>query len=116
MVSTNITIKEIIGTVRDIIKIQHMFSFGYTIECSHAAYRLSHPGCLLYTPSRELFGGSAVLIPFGATPSQISFYDHTRYFAFWVAHNQEYLIENQNIVILNGIDKNYARTKLRKSE
>ena len=33
-----------------------------------------------------------------------------------MAHNQEYLIENQSIVILNGIDKNYAKTHLRKSE
>jgi len=30
-------------------------------------------------------------------------------------HNQEYLIENQKIAILNGIDKNYAKTMVKKS-
>jgi hypothetical protein len=33
-----------------------------------------------------------------------------------VAHNQEYLIENQKIEILNGIDKNYAKKTIKKSE
>ncbi len=116
MVSTNITLKEMIGIAKDVMNIHHMFSFGYTIECSHAAYRLSSPWCLLYTPQRELFGGAAVLLPFGATANQISMYEQTQFFAFLVAHNQEYLIENQNIHILNGIDTAYARQKLRRSE
>jgi hypothetical protein len=33
-----------------------------------------------------------------------------------VAHNQEYLIENQKIIMLNGIDKNVAKATIKKSE
>lgn len=116
MVYTNITLKEIIGIARYAVKVKHMFSFWYTIECSHAAYRYSSPACFLYTPDRDLFGGSAAIIPFWATAMQVWFYDYTKHFAFFVAHNQEYLIENQTIEVLNGIEKTYAKTALKKSD
>lgn len=116
MVNTNITVKEIIGIARYAVKIKHMFSFWYTIECSHAAHRFSSPACFLYTPNRELFGWAAAIIPFWSTAAQVWFYDYTKQFAFFVAHNQEYLIENQNIYILNGIEKTYAKTVLKKSD
>lgn len=55
MVTTNISIKEMLGMVKYIDKVKHIFSFGYTNECSSVAFRLSRPACFLYTPSRELF-------------------------------------------------------------
>jgi hypothetical protein len=116
MVNTNVTLKEMIGISRHTMNIKHTFSFGYTIECSHAAHRFSSPACFLYTPNRDLFGGSAAIVPIGATAQQVGFYDYTKRFAFFVAHNQEYLIENNTIAILNGIDKNYARTTIKKSD
>jgi hypothetical protein len=95
---------------------KHIFSFWYTVECSHNVLRFSNPACFLYNPSRELFGGAAAIIPDGGTPWDVSYYEYTKNFAFYVAHNQEYLIENQNIQILNGIDKKYAKATLRTSE
>lgn len=116
MVTTNISLKEIISIARYANKIKYIFSFWYTTECSHAAYRFSYPGCFLYTPPRELFDGASAIIPYGGIPWQeIGFYDYTKNFAFYVMHNQEYLIENQKIAILNGIDKNYAKTMVKKS-
>lgn len=116
MVNTNITLKEMLGMARYAFKIKHMFSFGYTVECSHSAYRFSSPACFLYNPDRSLFGGASAIIPDGGTPGQVGYYEYTKNFAFYVAHNQEYLIENQKIAILNGIDKNYAKATIKKSE
>ena len=46
----------------------------------------------------------------------MGYYEYTKNFAFYVAHNQEYLIENQKIEILNGIDKAYAKSVAKKSD
>jgi hypothetical protein len=116
MVNTNISLKEMLGMVQYIDKVKHIFSFWYTTECSNVAYRFSRPGCFLYTPQRELFNGASAIIPDGGKSTEVWFYDYTKNFGFYVAHNQEYLIENQKIEILNGIDKNFAKTTLKKSE
>jgi hypothetical protein len=62
------------------------------------------PACLLYTPMRELFDGKAILLPNWATVNNISHYKEMQTFAFFVIYNQGFLIENQGIVILNGIN------------
>lgn len=116
MVTTNITLKEMLGMARYAYKLKHMFSFGYTVECSNITYKYSYPACFLYNPDRALFDGASAIIPDGGTPGEVGFYDYTKNFAFYVMHNQEYLIENQKIEILNGIDKNYAKTTVRKSD
>jgi len=116
MVTTNISLKEMLGMVKYADRLKHVFSFWYTVECSNLVYRFSYPGCFLYTPPQELMGGASAMIPDGWEATNVSFYDYTKNFAFFVAHNQEYLIENQKIEILNGIDKNFAKATLRKSE
>lgn len=116
MVTTNISLKEMLGMVKYIDRIKHIFSFWYTNECSNVAFRFSRPACFLYTPSRELFWWASAILPDGWSPTNISFYDYTKNFGFFVAHNQEYLIENQKIEILNGIDKNFAKATVKKSE
>ncbi len=109
MVFTNISSQELIGMVKYVKKIKHMFSFVLTSECSYKWYNLVGPGCFLYVPPRDLFGGSSVLLPNGSTPNKVSFYDYINHFVFFVAHKQEYLIENPRIVVKNGIDKVFAR-------
>lgn len=116
MVTTNISLKEMLGMVKYAYKLKYIFSFGYTVECSHVAYRFSSPACFLYNPDRSLFGGASAIIPDWGTPGDVSYYDYTKNFAFYVAHNQEYLIEDQKIEVLNGIDKNFAKTNLKKSD
>lgn len=116
MVNTNISLKEMLGIAKYAYKLEHIFSFGYTVECSHVAYRFSSPACFLYNPDRALFNGASAIIPDGGTPWVVWFYDYTKNFAFYVAHNQEYLIENQKIAILNGIDKNYAKKIIKKAD
>ncbi len=116
MVHTNITDKEIIGGFKYLNALKYIFSFTYTTECSHKTYRYSFPGCFLYTPDSSLFDWAAVIIPYGGTPGNFSFYNYTKKFASYVIYHQWYLIENPRITILNGIDKSYAKKVLKKSE
>ena len=51
-----------------------------------------------------------VMIPASPGAANASYYDYTKNFALFVAHNQEYLIEAPRIVVQNGIDKAYARS------
>ncbi len=116
MVTTNISMKEMLGMAKYAYSLKHIFSFWYTVECSNITYKFSYPGCFLYNPLRELFNGAAVIIPDGWVSTEVWFYKYTQKFGFFVTHNQWYLIENQKIQVLNAIDKNYAKATLRKSE
>lgn len=108
MVHTNIELKEILWMMKYVYDIKHFFSFGLTTECMHTSYELTQPWCFLYVPLRENFGWSSVLLPNGADVNNINNYEYTKNFAFFVTHNQDYLIENPNIIVYNGIDKSYA--------
>ena len=108
MVHTNISLKEMIGMFQYSYNFKHMFSFWLNTYCTYSSYKLTDAGCFLYNGNREAFGGQAVMIPNGATPGSISFYDYTKRFAFFVAHNNWYLIENPRIIIKNAIDKQFA--------
>lgn len=116
IVKTNISLKEIMGMVKYIYRLKHMFSYGFTTECSNLNYKYSSPGCFLYTPSRDLFNWASIMIPDGASPWNVWFYDYTQNFVFYVAHNQEYLIENPKIVVMNWVDKTFAKQTFGKSE
>ena len=116
MVTTNVSLKEMLGMMQYVSAIKHVFSFWYTVECSNIVYRFSYPGCFLYNPPRELFGWASAIIPDGGEPSDVWFYAYTKNFGFFVAHNQEYLIENKKIEILNGIDKKFAKATIKKSD
>ena len=116
MVKTNISLKEMMGMAKYMDKLDNMFSYGYTTECSNITYKYSLPGCFLYTPDRSLFNGASVMIPDGATPGKVGFYDYTRNFASYVAHNQQYLMERAKISIMNGIDKTLAKKQVKRAE
>jgi len=116
MVRTNISLKEIIWMVKNFYDVKNIFSYWFTTECSNYAYKYSYPWCFLYTPDRALFDWASVIIPDGWTPGNVTFYDYTKNFAFFVAHNQKYLMENPSISIMNGIDKNFARKTVRKAD
>jgi hypothetical protein len=55
MVTTNISNQEIIGMLKYIFSIDHMFNFGLTSVCSARSWQLMTVGCFLYTPPRERF-------------------------------------------------------------
>lgn len=88
MVTTNVSNKEIVGMIKHIFSLEHMFNFGLTSTCSNRGRQLMYPGCFLYTPDRERFGGASVLVTNGSTFSNLDFYDYTRNFGHVVAQNQ----------------------------
>lgn len=109
IVKTNIELEEMISLGQYAVDIPPIHSFVLTMECSTRDYRYMAPGCLLYPANREAFGGMSVILPIGAAPGRISFYDNTQFFASVVAHHQWFLNEDLQIEILNGIDKEVAR-------
>lgn len=117
MVKTNIQLKEMIWAFKYIDWLKdNIYSFWLTTECSNITFKFSQPGCFLYTPARDFFWWASVIIPDWATVYNVWFYDNIRNFMFFVAHKQEYLLENPKIWILNWIDKEYAKQKLKKSD
>jgi LCP family protein required for cell wall assembly len=109
MVTTNITNREIVGMIKHIFALEHMFNFWLTSVCSNRWRQVMSPWCFLYTPNREWFGGASVLLANGSSYRDLSFYDYTRNFGHIVAQNQWFLIEKARINVLNGIDKSYAQ-------
>lgn len=109
MVTTNISNKEIIGMIKYIFSLEHIFNFGLTSTCSTRWRQLMYPWCFLYTPDRDWFWWASVLLTNGSTYGNFSFYDYTRNFWDIVSHHQKFLIENAAIKVLNGIDKSYAQ-------
>jgi len=116
MVKTNISVDEMIGLVQYIDDLEYTFSYWLTTDCSNVAHRFSYPWCFLYFPRLEDFGWASVVLPVWADKINTSNYDYINKFAFYVMHNQEYLIENPQISIWNWIDKQYARQQKVKTD
>ncbi|AHB41799.1 cell envelope-related transcriptional attenuator [candidate division SR1 bacterium RAAC1_SR1_1] len=116
MVKTNISLDEMIGLAQYVDNLKNIFSFGLTTDCSNVAHRYSYPGCFLYAPDSVNFGGASVILPVGSDKANPSNYQYINNFAFYVMHNQEYLIENPQITIWNGIDKQYAQQQKVKTD
>lgn len=116
MVKTNISLDEMIGLAQYADDVKNIFSYGLTTDCSNVAHRFSYPGCFLYAPDTANFWGAAVILPVGADHVNTSNYEYIKNFAFYVMHNQEYLIENPQIMIWNGIDKQYAKQQKVKTD
>lgn len=104
MVKTNISVGEMIRVAQYAFDLKHIFTFWLTSECGYDRPSLMKAGCMLYTPNREEFNGMSVLLQNGGTINKLDFYDYTKNFAFFVARNQDFLIEKAQIKIQNGID------------
>lgn len=108
MVHTNVSLKEMIGMFKYAYNFKHIFSFWLNTYCNYRAYSITDAGCFLHNWNREAYWWMAVMVPIWSSPSKISFYEYTQRFAFFVAHNNGYLIEGPRILIKNAIDKNFA--------
>ncbi len=103
-VTTDFDFSQLLWLSKYLNKIDHYFSFVLQSDCDDY-YKLIKPGCLLYSPARADFGGAAVLLPIGATASRLSYYNNIQQFAYYVIHQQPFLVEGARIVLWNGIDK-----------
>lgn len=110
-VKTNMQPKQLLWSLQYLEEDRHYFSFVYTAECNKSVPDLAEPWCLLYYGDRSAFWWMSVLLPEGARPSNISYYNKLQDFAFRVVHNQWYLKERAEIRVLNGIDLPAARAQ-----
>jgi hypothetical protein len=78
---TNMSVAQILQLAKKAKSLDKKNIHGYALDNScFEAIRLCHPGGLLFTPDRELYGGLSVLIPKKATPSNINVYSSIRTF------------------------------------
>lgn len=111
MVDTNITSREIIWAIKYIDNFWNVYSFWLNTYCTYKSYKLTDAWCFLYNWNRDAFNWMAVILPNWWSVSNISYYEYTKNFADFVAHNQWYLMENPKIMIRNAINKAYASWK-----
>jgi len=109
MVKTNVSIKEIIWLIEYLEDEKRFFSFVYTSDCDKRYFELTYPGCVLVLGNKEDYNDQSVMVPIGATPGNINYYKHTKDFAFWVIHNQDFLLENAPVRVLNGVNTTRAK-------
>ena len=107
IVHTNMTLDEMIGSVKYVYDIKKFSSFQYAV-CGAYRWETTQPGCLLYNPPIAQFGAS-VELPAEATPTTISSYNALRSFANQVVYNDGYLVEDATIRILNGVSTGVSK-------
>ena len=110
VVTTNISMKEILWLYPNISNNPTIHSFWLTTECNFANYKYTPAGCTLIFGVREDFWGMSVILPMWASSSNIGFYDYIHNFVQIVGVDNAFLNENKSIVIKNGIDKSYANS------
>lgn len=104
-VTTNLTIGQIISLAKNATKVSRENIIGHTLDNTcFDALRLCHPGGLLYTPDRELFGGASVLLPKKATATNVATYDQIQLFTSIITQYPKLLSEFP-ITIVNASGK-----------
>ncbi len=105
MLETNISFRQMLSATRYANDLKHFNNFVLTADCDRSHFSTTDAWCFLYYPQRDLFGWHSVLLQEWATPSNVSNYTNIHNFAFFVLHNQDFLIEGPKISLYNGIDR-----------
>lgn len=104
-IQTNINVQEMIRAAQFLPEIKWFSSFGYTSTCSYNDVSRMTPWCFLYNPPLENFGWMAVLLPDGATQSNVSYYDEMKTFVTFLLTHRKFLSEWASVELVNNIDK-----------
>lgn len=102
-IKTNLQLDELVELAlfaKD-LKSSQMLSFNLNDGCFQSA-SFCKVGGFLYTPAREDFGGSSVLLPEGATSNKISEYSIIRKFANLIYNYPDLYTEKQEITLVNS--------------
>lgn len=111
MFKTNIWIENMLWLSQFGEEKPQFFSFVFEADCSTTSFSVTKPWCVLKFWNRAAFGGQSVMIPDGATPSNLSYYVKTQDVAHWLIYRQDVLQEQARVVIQNGIDKELAKSQ-----
>lgn len=104
-VTTNVGFSDVAKHVSHVTKIGSLNTVVFQSDCPENINQMRH-GCVLYSPSRDAFGGAAVLLPIWATPKSISDYSELFKFVNRVIYFPFGDFNSVNLAIFNGIDKN----------
>lgn len=110
MIQTNISLDEMLWTAQYADKIK-MFSFGMNVSYVPGSIYAMQKWAFLYNPPRDLFGWASVILPYGATPGNISHYEMINNYADFAAHVQGHLLDGAKISVDNGIGKETLRAQ-----
>ena len=102
-IQTNITAQEMLRTVQFLPEIKWFSSFGYVSTCGDREVTRMIPWCFLYNPPMEQFNGMSVLLPDGATSSNISYYDEMQSFVTFLLTHRKFLTEWASVEVVNAI-------------
>lgn len=108
---TNIGLENMLRLTQYAENKPQFFSFVFEADCLTTSYSVTKPWCVLHYGNKAAFGGQSVMIPDGATPSNLSYYVKTQDVAHWLVYRQDILKEAAPIVIQNGIDKQLAKVQ-----
>ena len=104
-IQTNISAQEMLRTVQFLPKIKWFSSFGYTSTCGDRDVTRMVPWCFLYNPDMASFWGMAVLLPDGATSSNVSYYWDMQTFVTFLLTHRKFLTEWASVEVVNSINK-----------
>lgn len=113
-IKTDLTLKDMLSLalIAKDLPSDHILSFNINDSCFQSVSTCQQGG-LLYTPQRALFGGAAILLPDGATASDVSVYTDIQKYANIVINYPEIFLEKYTIHIVNatrisGLANKYA--------
>jgi hypothetical protein len=102
-IQTNITAQEMLRTVQFLPDIKWFSSFGYTSTCGDRDVTRMVPWCFLYNPPMAQFGWMSVLLPDGATSSNVNHYDEMKSFVTFLLTHRKFLTEWASVEVVNAI-------------
>ena len=103
-VQTNISAQEMLRTVQFLPEIKEFSSFGYTSTCGDRDVTRMVPGCFLYNPPMAQFGWMSVLLPDGATSTNVNYYDEMKTFVTFLLTHRKFLTEWASVEVVNAIN------------
>lgn len=101
-VTTNVGASDMVRYLPYLTKIDNLNSVVFQSDCPENLNQMRH-GCVLYSPPRESFGGAAVLLPYGATPTSVSNYTELFTFVNRIIYYPFGQFEDIKLAIYNGI-------------
>lgn len=107
-VVTNAGLTDLVKYLPYATKIKNMNNIVFQSDCP-ANINQIRPWCVLYSPWREAFGGAAVLLPIGATPTNVSNYGELFQFVNRIIYYPFGQFNSYNLVIYNSIDPNLVQ-------
>lgn len=106
-VITNVDLQNMLRSVSFLSKLHSLNSYWFTTVCWTQSHERMQAACFLYTPNRENFGWLSVILPDGATSTNVSNYSQMQWFFKFIVSNPLFWKEKANVGVQNWIDRTF---------